>query len=198
MNKLIVSATAMFALLLPGLAGASTWDIDPAHSVAGFSVRHLMVSKVPGEFGKVSGTVNLDDKDISKSTVEATIDVSTVTTRDPKRDEHLKSGDFFDVAKFPTITFKSKRVQKAGAGKLKVVGDLTIHGVTKEVTLNVEGPNKEVKDPWGNTKSGASATTKIDRKDFGLTWNKSLDGGGVVVGDEVAITIDVELLKKDK
>lgn len=183
-------------LLAAGRADAAAWDIDSGHSSAQFSVRHLMVSNVRGEFGKVSGTVDYDAKDPGKAKVEATIDAGTISTRDEKRDGHLKSPDFFDVAKFPTITFKSKRVQSAGAGKVKLVGDLTIHGVTKEVTLDVEGPSAEMKDPWGNVKAGATATTKINRKDFGLTWNKSLDGGGVVVGDEVTITIDVELLKK--
>ena len=196
MSRFVTVATAFFALALPSLAGATTWEINPGHSAAQFSVRHLMVSNVRGEFGKVTGTVDIDDKDITKSTVDATIDASTVNTRDEKRDGHLKSPDFFDVAKFPTITFKSKKVAKAGAGKLKVTGDLTIHGVTKEVVLNVEGPSKEAKDPWGNIKSGAEATTKVNRKDFGLTWNKALETGGVVVGDEVSLTIDVELLKK--
>ena len=195
---------AAFALPLAGLlfgagaAQASSWEIDGSHSSAQFAVRHLMVSNVRGEFGKVTGTVNFDEKDPSKSTVQATIDATTINTRDEKRDGHLKSPDFFDVAKFPTLSFKSKKVAAAGAGKFKVTGDLTIHGVTKEVVLDVEGPAPEKKDPWGNVKSGATATTKINRKDFGLTWNKSLDGGGVVVGDEVSITLDVELLKKDK
>jgi polyisoprenoid-binding protein YceI len=140
--------------------------------------------------------VNIDEKDVTKSTVEATIDASTVNTNEPKRDEHLRSADFFDVAKFPTITFKSKSVKKSGEGKLAVTGDLTMHGVTKEVTLDVEGPAKEIKDPWGNVRSGASASTKINRKDFGLGWNKVLEAGGVAVGEEVAITLDVELTKK--
>ena len=183
------------AFAMPSMALASDWDIDGGHSSAQFSVRHLMVSNVRGEFGKVTGTVKLDDKDITKSVVEATIDVGSINTRDEKRDGHLKSPDFFDVAKFPTITFKSKKV--AGkAGKLKVTGDLTIHGVTKEVVLDVEGPAKEAKDPWGNVKSGAAAFIKINRKDFGLGWNKALETGGVVVGEEVSITLDIELLKK--
>ncbi len=193
----LTMVTALFALALPGLAGATNWEIDPVHSAAQFSVRHLMVSNVRGEFGKVTGSVNLDDKDITKSTVEATIDATTVNTREEKRDQHLKSAEFFDVAKFPTLTFKSKKVAKAGTNKLKVTGDLTLHGVTKEVVLNVEGPAKASKDPYGNTKSGASATTKISRKDFGLVWNKALETGGVAVGDEVTIIIDVELLNKD-
>lgn len=196
MNRLTSAVTALALLAVPELASASTWEIDGGHSAAQFSVRHLMVSNVRGEFGKVTGTVNLDDKDVTKSTVEATIDASTINTREEKRDQHLKSADFFDVAKFPSITFKSKRVAKAGGDNLKVTGDLTIHGVTKEIVLNVEGLAKPTKDPWGNTKSGATATTKISRKDFGLTWNKALETGGVVVGEDVNITIDIELLKK--
>ena len=138
--------------------------------------------------------MNLDDKDITKSTVEATIDVSSINTRDEKRDGHLKSPDFFDVAKFPTITFKSKKVAKAGEGKLKVTGDLTIHGVTKEVVLNVDGPAKEAKDPWGNIKSGAVATTKINRKDWGLGWNQLLEAGGVAVGEIVKISLEISMV----
>jgi polyisoprenoid-binding protein YceI len=154
-----------------------------------------MVTNVRGELGKVSGTINLDDKDITKSTVEATIEVAAINTRDAKRDEHLRSPDFFDVAKFPNITFKSTKVEKAGAG-LKVTGTLTIRGVSKEVALSVDGPAPAVKDPWGNTKSGFTATVKLNRKDFGVQWNKSLDGGGVVVSDDVNVTIDLEVLKK--
>lgn len=194
--KLIQTAVIAAAIAAPSFAFAASYEVDSSHSSAGFSVKHLMVSNVRGEFGKVTGTVNVDDKDISKSTVEATIDVSTINTREPKRDEHLKSPDFFDVAKYPTITFKSTSVKQAGEGKLEVVGNLTMHGVTKPVTLAVEGPAKESKDPWGNIKTGATATTKLNRKEFGLGWNKALETGGVVVGDEVAVTIDLELNKK--
>jgi len=197
LGALLYSSSA-FAGAAPAPAPAAattTWEIDSAHSAAQFSVKHLMVSNVRGEFGKVTGTVVLDTKDITKSTVEASIDVGTINTREEKRDGHLKSPDFFDVAKFPTITFKSKKVAGT-AGHLKVTGDLTLHGVTKEVTLDVEGPAKEAKDPYGNIKSGAEAKTKINRKDYGLGWNKALETGGVVVGEEVAITLDVELLKK--
>jgi polyisoprenoid-binding protein YceI len=192
---LATAATAFLSLLAPQSVQASTWDIDASHSVAAFSVRHLMVTNVRGELGKVSGTINLDDKDITKSTVEATIEVAAINTRDAKRDEHLRSPDFFDVAKFPNITFKSTKVEKAGAG-LKVTGTLTIRGVSKEVALSVDGPAPAVKDPWGNTKSGFTATVKLNRKDFGVQWNKSLDGGGVVVSDDVNVTIDLEVLKK--
>jgi polyisoprenoid-binding protein YceI len=183
-------------LFSPAVRAATTWEIDPAHSAAQFSVRHLMVSNVRGEFGKVTGTVEYDPKEPARATITATIDATTINTREPKRDEHLRSPDFFDVAKYPTITFKSKRLEMASPGKLRIIGDLTIRGVTKEVVLDVEGPTPEIKDPWGNTKIGATATTKINRKDFGLKWNKALETGGVVVGDDVTITIDVELTKK--
>ena len=171
-----------------------TYTIDPVHSTAGFKVRHLMVSNVRGEFSNLSGKVVFDSETPANSTVEASIDATTVNTRDEQRDGHLKSPDFFDVATFPTITFVSKKVEGA-AGEFKVTGDLTIHGVTKEVVLAVEGPAPEAKDPWGNVKSGASATTKISRKDFGMHFNMALDTGGVMVGDEIAIHLELELLK---
>lgn len=197
MKKTLALGFALLAsIATSGLARASSWEIDGAHSSAQFSIKHLMVSNVRGEFSKVAGTLNLDDKDITKSSVDVSIDVNTINTREAKRDAHLKSPDFFDAAKFPALTFKSKKVEKAGADKLKVTGDLTIHGVTKEVVLNVEGPSAEIKDPFGNTRRGATATAKINRKDFGLNWNKALEAGGVLVGEEVNITIDVELLKK--
>jgi polyisoprenoid-binding protein YceI len=173
--------------------GITTWNIDPAHSNAQFSVRHLMISNVKGEFTRVSGQVRFDENEPESLSAGATIDVSTINTREPDRDNHLKSADFFDVANFPTITFKSRRVEKGPDG-LKLTGDLTIRGVTREVALDVEGPTPPMKDPWGFTRVGASATTKINRKDFGLTWNQALETGGVVVGDEIKITIDVELV----
>ncbi|QSQ23668.1 polyisoprenoid-binding protein [Pyxidicoccus parkwayensis] len=195
MKTSVKSAVAlMFAL--PSLAMASTWDVDGAHSAAGFSVRHMMVSNVKGSLGEVKGAVNLDDKDVTKSTVEATIDVNGINTGNGKRDEHLKSPDFFNVAQYPTITFKSTKVAKAGAGKLKVTGDLTMHGVTKSVVLDVEGPSKEAKDPWGNTRTGVAATTKLNRKDFGLSYNQALETGGVAVGEEVTVNLELELVKK--
>ncbi len=194
--KSLPAVLAAAALTVPSLALATTWEIDPSHSSAGFSVKHLMVTNVHGQFSNVKGTVKVDDKDITKSTVEATIDATTVNTHDAKRDEHLKSADFFDVTKFPTLTFKSTKVEKAGTG-LKVSGDLTIKGITKPVVLAVEGPTQPIKDPWGNTKVGASATTTVNRKDFNLTWNKALEGGGVLVGDEVKITLELELGKKE-
>jgi len=171
-----------------------TYTIDPAHSTAGFKVRHLMVSNVRGEFSGVTGTVVFDPESPHLSKVDARIDATTIHTRDEQRDAHLKSADFLDVEKFPTITFVSKKISGSD-GEWKVTGDLTLHGVTKEVTLDVEGPAPEAKDPWGNLKTGASATTKIDRKDFGLVWNMALETGGVLVADQVHITLELELLR---
>ncbi len=196
MKRTIVSISTIIALTLPAFAFASTWNIDPEHSNVEFKVRHLMVSNVKGHFDKYSGTVNIDDKDITKSKVEVNIDTNSINSNVQKRDEHLRSADFFDVAKYPAMTFVSKKVAKAGQDKLKVTGDLTLHGVTKEVVLDVAGPSKESKDPWGNLRKGATATTKINRKDFELAWNKALETGGVVVGDEVAITLEIEMIRK--
>jgi len=173
-----------------------TYVIDPSHSTAGFKVRHLMVSNVRGEFSDVAGTVVFDAEDSANSKVEAAIDATTIQTRDNQRDQHLKSADFFDVEKFPKITFISKKVAPVGEGEWRVVGDLSIHGVTKEVVLDVEGPTPEVKDPWGNIKIGATATTKVNRKDFGLGWNVALEAGGVLVGDEVAIQLELEMTRQ--
>ncbi|HKD42985.1 MAG TPA: YceI family protein [Myxococcaceae bacterium] len=187
---------ALAALAVSSVAGASTWDIDPAHSAAQFNVRHMMVSNVKGEFGKMTGSVNLDEKEIGHSTAQATIDTTTINSREPNRDKDLKSPNFFDVEKYPTITFKSTSFKKVGPEKYKVAGDLTIHGVTKPVVLDVEAPEATTKDPKGNERRGATATTTINRKDFGLTWNKPLETGGVMVGDQVTINIDLELVKK--
>jgi polyisoprenoid-binding protein YceI len=176
------------------MSQAVTYTIDPAHSTAEFKVRHLMVSNVKGHFSGITGTVVVDAGTPENSRVEATIDAKTIHTRDEQRDTHLKSADFLDVEKYPTITFVSKKIAGSG-GEWKVTGDLTIHGVTKEVGLDVEGPSPEVKDPWGNVKMGASATTKISRKDFGMVFNVALDTGGVLVGDEVTITLELELLR---
>jgi polyisoprenoid-binding protein YceI len=177
----------------PAKPAITTWNIDPSHSNAQFSVRHLMISNVKGEFTGISGRILFNPQKPETLSAEATIDVSTINTREHDRDNHLKSPDFFHVEEYPTITFKSKRAEK-GSGGLKVAGDLTIHGVTREVTLDVEGPTPPTKDPWGNIRVGASATTKINRKDFGLTWNQALETGGVLVGDEIKITVDVELV----
>ena len=173
-----------------------TYVIDPIHSTAGFKVRHLMVSNVRGEFSGVAGTVVFDAGDSANSKVEAAIDATTIQTRDNQRDQHLKSADFFDVEKFPKITFISKKVVPIGDGEWRVVGDLTLHGVTREVDLDVEGPTPEVKDPWGNIKIGASATTKLDRRDFGLVFNMALETGGVMVGDEVTVEVELELTRQ--
>jgi polyisoprenoid-binding protein YceI len=193
-----IAATVGLAAILSLPAGAATseWRIDPQHSSAQFSVRHMAISTVRGAFSKVNGTIVLDDKDVAKSTVDVTIDVSTVDTREPARDNDLRSDKFFDVAHFPTMTFKSKRVEQAGPGKLRVTGDLTIRGTTKEVVLDVEGPTPPVKDPWGNVRAAVTATSKVNRQDFGVKWNATLDNGGVVVGDDVNITIDAEMIKQ--
>jgi polyisoprenoid-binding protein YceI len=178
-----------------GPTSATTWNLDPIHSSAQFKVKHMMISNVKGEFHSIKGSVTLDSADITKSSVEATIDVSTINTREEQRDGHLKSADFFDVAKFPTMTFKSTEIRKTGVDTLAVSGDLTIHGVARNVVLDVEGPTAPIKDPYGNTRIGLSATTHVNRKDFGLTWNGALEAGGIIVGEEVAITLDLEFVK---
>lgn len=173
----------------------TTWNIDPTHSSVSFSIKHMMIAKVHGAFEKVSGVLLYDTSDVTKSSIEASIEAASVNTREAQRDTHLKSADFFDVEKFPTLTFRSKKIAKDG-DDLKVTGDLTIRDVTKEVTLDVEGPTPEIKDPYGNIKIGISATTKIKRKDFGLSWNAALEAGGVLVGDDVQITLDIQFAKK--
>lgn len=194
--KRIISLVTMLLLALPLPIRASTWDLDPAHSTAQFKVRHLMISNVKGDFEKIGGTLYLDDRDITKSRVEVSIDVASINTNIKKRDDHLRSADFFDVAKHPTMTFVSTRVEKAGPDKLKVSGNLTIKGVTRPVVLQVEGLTPEVKDPWGQGRRGASATAAINRRDFGVNWNKTMDNGGLVVGEEVAIQLEVEFIRK--
>ena len=187
---------AWLVFTIPAIAHAATWQIDQDHSSFQFKVRHLTVSNVKGDFNKAKGVVTLDDQDITKLTVELTMDAASVNTGHAKRDEHLRGVDFFDVTQYPTITFVSKKAIKAGMNRLKVIGDLTLHGTTKEITVDVEGPTTEVKDPWGNFRRGATATANINRRDFGLTWNKVLDSGGLVVGEEVNIYIEVELVRK--
>lgn len=196
MKRHLATITAIVALALPAIASASSWNIDPDHSNVGFKVKHMMVSNVRGSFDKYTGTLELNDKDITKSKVQVSIHTDSVNTNAAKRDEHLRSADFFDATKFPTMTFVSTKVAKAGTDKLKVTGYLTLHGVTKEVVLLVEGPSKESKDPWGNIRRGVTGTTTINRKDFGLVWNAALETGGVAVGEEVTITLDIELIKK--
>ncbi len=189
MFRKFLVCSAVFVFISSAFAQVETWKIDPAHSAAQFSVRHLGISTVRGEFKKVSGSANYDPADPARTSIEATIDATTIDTRVDRRDNDLRGPEFFDVQKYPTITFKSKRTEAAGTGKLKITGDLTIHGVTKEVVLDVDGPTPPIKDPKGNSHMGASATTKINRKDFGVS------GAPTVAGDEVSITIDVELIK---
>ncbi len=192
-----IAAISAAALLmgLSAVAQTATWTIDPNHSTAQFTVRHLGISNVTGSFTKVSGAVNLDEKDIAQSQVNASIDVNSVDTRVEARDKDLRSPNFFDVEKYPTIEFKSKKIVNA-AGKLQIIGDLTIHGTTREVTLDADGPTPAVSDPWGNWRRGISATTSINRKDFNLVYNKLLGTGEAVVGDTVKIQIDAEFLRK--
>ena len=185
-------------LALPVFAGTTTYKIDPRHSSAQFAVTHLMISAVRGEFHAVNGTVIVDDSDITKSSVEVTIDASTIDTREPDRDKDLKSTHFLDVAKYPTITFKSTKVENGAVGHLKIIGDLTIHGVTKSVVLDMTAPKPPIKDPWGLQRTAVSGTTKINRQDFGLTYSPTLDNGGLVVGNEVEITLDVEMIVPPK
>ena len=176
--------------------GLSTWTLDASHSSAGFVVKHMMVSNVRGEFPEVEGTLNFDRANIANSSVNVTIKVASIATKDATRDGHLKGADFFDVETYPEITFHSTEFQKQSDDELLVKGDLTIRGVTKEVVLKVEGPTDEHKDPWGGTRLGFSATTKINRKDFGLTWNVALETGGILVGENVTINIDAEFVKQ--
>jgi polyisoprenoid-binding protein YceI len=197
-SRIAVTAGLAAVLSLPAAAASSTWQIDPAHSSAQFSVRHLAISTVRGAFSKVTGTVVLDESDVTKSTVNVSIDVATVDTREPDRDKDLRTEKFFDVAKYPNMTFKSTKVEQVSPGKLRVTGDFTLHGVTKSVVLDVDGPTAPIKDPWGNQRAAVSATTKVNRQDYGVKWNATMDNGGVVVGDDVSITLDVEMVKQAK
>jgi polyisoprenoid-binding protein YceI len=189
-SRITVAAGLAAALTLPALAATSDWQIDPAHSAAQFAVKHLAISTVRGAFTSVKGSVQFDDKDITKSTVDVTIDVNSVDTRVAARDKDLRSDHFFDADHFPTITFKSKRVEQVAPGKLKITGDLSIRGTTKEVVLDVDGPTAPIKDPWGNQRIGVNASGKITRQDFGITY------GPGMIGDEITITIDAELFQK--
>jgi len=191
-SRIAVTAGLAAALSLPAAAATSTWQLDPAHSSAQFAVKHLAISTVRGAFTKVNGTVQFDDKDVTKSTVDVTIDVASVDMRQPDRDKDLRSDHFFDADHFPTITFKSKKVEQLSPGKLKITGDLTIHGVTKEAVLEVDGPSAPIKDPWGNQRMGISATTTIIRRDFsvGATYPSAM------IGDDISISIDAEMIPK--
>lgn len=183
------------AAIAPSFAELKEWRVDSAHSYVGFKVRHMMVSWVRGQFSDIKGTVRFDPEDPSKTQVEVEIEANSITTANERRDKHLRSADFFDVENHPTIRFVSKRVEGTPQTGLKLVGDLTMHGVTKEVTLEVEGPAPAVADGRGGEKSGVSASGKINRSDFGLTWNRALEAGGVTVGDEVTLEIEAELAR---
>jgi len=189
MSRVVSLLSVTLAMAAAAVAQAGTWQIDPNHSAAQFSVRHLGVSTVRGAFMKVTGSATYDPADPAKNTVDVSIDANSVDTRVQMRDNDLRSSNFLDVQKYPTITFKSKQAKSAGPGKMQIVGDLTIHGVTKEVTLDVDGPSAPIKDPWGNQRIGASASTKVNRKDFGV------NGAPGVVGDDITITIDTELIQ---
>ena len=182
-------------MTLPAGSTAGIWKIDPAHSVVEFRVRHMMISNVKGHFTGVEGFLSLDDDDITASSVHASVEVNSIDTRDEARDSHLKSADFFDVERFPAITLNSTAVTRKGPGELIVAGDLTIRGVTRNVEFAAEGPTPPTKDPWGGTRLGLTATTRINRRDFGLIWNSALEAGGVLVGDEVTITLDLQLIR---
>lgn len=171
------------------------WNLDPVHSAAEFKVKHMMISHVKGQFTGLSGWLALDETDVTQSRVDASIDAATIATHDAQRDAHLKSADFFDAEKFPALSFRSTAVKRAADNRLAVAGDLTMHGVTRQVVFDVEGPAAPGKDPWGNIRLGLSAVARISRKDFGLTWNAALETGGILVGDDVTITLDVQFVK---
>ena len=194
LSRIVVAAGLAAVLSLPAAAATSTWQIDPAHSSAQFAVKHLAISTVRGAFTSVNGSVQFDDKDISKSSVDVTIDVGSVDTREPNRDKDLRSDHFFDLEHYPTIIFKSKKVEQVSPGKLRVTGDITIHGTTKEVVLDVDGPTSAIKDPWGNQRMGISGSAKITRQDFGVGANYP----SAIIGDDIAITIDAEIFQKTK
>jgi polyisoprenoid-binding protein YceI len=186
----------MSTAAIPEVKSTTTsWNIDPVHSTAQFKVKHMMISNVKGEFTSLKGSLQLDSENPENSRVDAEIDASTINTRDSQRDAHLKSPDFFDVQKFPTLAFRSTAVSKKGEGERAVAGELTIHGVTRNVSFAVEGPSAPARDPWGNTRIGLSATTRINRRDFGLTWTAALETGGILVEDEVTITLDLQFVK---
>lgn len=195
--KLMMAAMSFLLMIAhSGLCIGSTWTIDPQHSHVGFKIRHMMIADVKGSFEKFSGSVEIDDADVTKSRLEVSVDMDSIDTNVDKRDDHLRSPDFFDVAKYPKMSFVSKKVERIVDGKLRVSGDLTLHGVTREIILDVQGPTGEIKDPWGHVRRGASAVSKLNRKDFGINWNKDLDAGGVAVGDEVIISLEIEMIKK--
>lgn len=194
LTRVALASALAVGLSFPAAAATSTWQIDPAHSSAQFACKHLSISTVRGAFTSVKGTVQYDDQDVSKSVVDVTIDVASVDTRVPDRDKDLRSDHFFDADHYATITFKSKKVEQLAPGKLRVIGDLTIHGATKEVSLDVDGPSAPIKDPWGNQRMGISANTKVNRRDFGVGANYP----AAMISEDVSITIDAEVFQKTK
>jgi polyisoprenoid-binding protein YceI len=193
--RYVCSTIMALMLLIPAAVSASIWKINPDHSSIQFQVRYMGLVNVKGSFDRFQGVVTLDEKNLSKSSVEVAIESASINTGVEKRDEHLRTDDFFDCPKYPTIHFVSKKVIPAGKQKLKVIGDLTMLGVTKEVVLNVDGPTPEIKDPWGNIRRGATARTRVNRHDFGMTWNRALDAGGIMIGKMVDVIMEVELIK---
>jgi len=196
MKRYWIALFLCLAVGMPSIATAATYQLDADHSSIQFKIRHLTVSNVTGTFNKFKGAASIEGEDLATLKVEVTIDAASIDTGHQKRDEHLRTPDFLDAAKYPTITFVSKKILKGDPGKIKVIGDLTLHGVTREITVDLEGPTPEIKDPWGNFRRGATGTAKIDRRDFGITWNAVLDSGGLVVGNEVSIQIDIEWVRK--
>jgi len=198
MKRTLLTLATLIGFSIPSaFAAQTTWKVDPDHSSVGFKVRHMMVSNVRGLFGQFNGTLVYDDSDVTASQVEVTIQAASLDTGVEKRDAHLRSADFFDVEKYPTLIFRSKEVRRVGDGKLAVRGDLTLHGVTREVILHVDGPTQAIKDPWGNVKVGSAATTTINRKDFGLNWNTALETGGFLVGEEITIELDIQWTRQN-
>ena len=197
MKRHLSIGVTILLLAVPAIASTATWQIDPSHSSFQFKIRHMMVSNVRGDFGKMTkGVIFLDDQEVSNIKAEVIIDAASINTGHAKRDEHLRGPDFFDVPRHPTVTFVSKQVTRVGSDKLRATGELTIRGITREIILDVYGLTPEIKDPGGTYRRGLTATSKINRKDFGITWNRVLDTGGVVVGDEVEISVEIEMLRK--
>ena len=194
----LFSLCLVLTLMAPAAVAASTWKINPEHSSIQFQVRYMGLVNVKGSFDKFQGEVALNEKNPSKSTVEVTIESASINTGVPKRDEHLRTDDFFDCPKYPTLHFVSKKVLVAGKQKLKIIGDLTMLGKTREVVLHVDGPTPEIKDPWGHIRRGATARARINRRDFGITWNQALDSGGFMISDVVDIIIEVELIEANQ
>lgn len=190
-----MSLTAAVPAARPAASSVSEWSIDASHTSAGFAVKHMMVSTVRGQFEKVAGTVFIDEADVTRSSFEVLIEAASVQTRDPKRDEHLRSADFFDVASFPTLRFRSRKIARAGAG-LEITGELTMRGVTREIVIAAEDFTASHKNPWGMTVRGISGTARLNRKEWGLTWNAALEAGGLLVGEQVQLQLDAELIAK--